>query len=117
MIVRIATCVVSALILSAAQAQASPVPHGSISSAVPVLRNAAALGTLVRLDTKAAVAEFRVKRSWHYTMGLFGAAVGNQSLQAELTSYATIASSTHMASRRLGSVPGSEPVPNRVEEQ
>jgi hypothetical protein len=66
-IVRLAACVVGALILAVAYAQASPVPHGSISSTVPVLRNTAALGTLVRLDTEAAMAEFRVKCGWHYS--------------------------------------------------
>lgn len=41
------------------------IPIGSIQSAVPRLRAAVALGTLQRIDTKANLAQFRIRCGWH----------------------------------------------------
>jgi hypothetical protein len=68
MIVRVGVCLISAVVLSVASAQASgPVAVGSISSTIPSLRNAAAIGTLVRLDPRSHTAEFRIKCGWYYS--------------------------------------------------
>jgi len=45
------------------------VPTHSISSSVPTLRGAVALGTLVALDPKADVAEFRIRCGWYARRG------------------------------------------------
>jgi hypothetical protein len=68
MIVRVGLCLISAVVLSVARAQASgPVAVGSIASTIPSLRNAAAIGTLVRLDPRSHTAEFRIKCGWYYS--------------------------------------------------
>jgi len=53
-----------------APAAMRPTPHvavGPIPSIIPTLQNAAALGTLVRIDPKRALAEFRISCGWHYS--------------------------------------------------
>jgi hypothetical protein len=48
---------------------ANRVPTRSIPSTVPTLRGAVALGTLVALDSKADVAEFRIRCGWYARRG------------------------------------------------
>ena len=73
---RMVSCValVAALVALAAEPPAPAAtriaPHvavGAIPSIVPMLRNAAALGTLVRIDPKRRLAEFRVSCGWYYS--------------------------------------------------
>jgi hypothetical protein len=48
---------------------ANRVPTRSIPSTVPTLRGAVALGTLVALDSKVDVAEFRIRCGWYSRRG------------------------------------------------
>ena len=49
--------------------QLRPVPVHRIGLSVPALRNAVALGTLVALDPKSDVAEFRIRCGWYAARG------------------------------------------------
>jgi hypothetical protein len=49
--------------------QLSPVPVHPIKVSVPSLQNAVALGTLVALDPKSDVAEFRIRCGWYAARG------------------------------------------------
>ena len=54
---------------SAARPNAARLPLRPIASSVPALRAAVALGTLVALDPKSDVAEFRIRCGWYAARG------------------------------------------------
>jgi len=60
---------IALLLATATGALAAGVPVRSIPSTVPALRGAVALGTLVALDPKADVAEFRIRCGWYARRG------------------------------------------------
>jgi hypothetical protein len=57
------------LVMATGALAANRVPLRSIPSTVPALRGAVALGTLVALDPKAEVAEFRIRCGWYAGRG------------------------------------------------
>ena len=60
----LAIAVFVAVAASAASARAPTV--GAIAPGVPLLRDAFALGTLIRIDPKSGMAEFRISCGWYY---------------------------------------------------
>jgi hypothetical protein len=67
---RLACLIITLLLLMATGVLAgNGVPVRSIRSAVPALRGAVALGTLVALDPKTDVAEFRIRCGWYARRG------------------------------------------------
>jgi hypothetical protein len=54
------------LAATASSSATSPPGIGVVSPALPLLRNAFALGTLVRFDPSAAIGEFKVSCGWFY---------------------------------------------------
>jgi hypothetical protein len=64
--VALAVALVASTACASALGTAEPGRVGAIPPSVPTLRNAAALGALVRVDPKRRLAEFRISCGWYY---------------------------------------------------
>ncbi len=56
----------TSLLQTARATNPAKVAVGPIAKDIPILRHAAALGRLVRIDTRAKTAEFRISCGWYY---------------------------------------------------